>query len=363
MSGRAIILVVVGIIIVSGVILYRIEAASKAITENSVGYLKRQTAQNIAQGGVNISLRQLGYSHTWRTGFSSVDIVGGTASVSLFDTTFMGVSSAIGIRSTGTFQGTTVVSTAFAYFPAQRIPLNTKAVITLNASNSVNGGIVVDGRDHDLLGNVIANNGTYAFLTTGDTIALGGSSTAGGTTSASVDKAPAGSFDSSIIKTMVVFPPPGYPNTPDSVFGGASQGYPEGLLKSIAQSGVAGSQYVTDPARLRYPLSGVTYVELPAGGLWNSAAVSGSGILVVHNSAKNAAMANASGAFNGLLIGDYIYHLHCTLIGGIVDLTTAPSGNVLGNGSASILFSRKAVQQATSIFTVGTPPKVLAWWE
>ena len=364
MSGRAIILIVAGIIIVSGVILYRIEAASTNIVSNSVGQYKKQATHNMAQSGVNLALRQLGNSRTWRTGFNSLDMLGGNVTVTLFDTSFMGITSAIGIRSSGSVSGTTSTSTAFCYFPASMMPIGEKGLLTLHAPNQVSGSITIDGRDHDLSGNLVPGSGTFGVWTTGASFTIGGSAQVGGTTSSNVDKAPSGILDTSIIRLNQVFPPPGFPNTPDSVFGGASYGYPEGTLKAIAQSGVGGSQYVTNPLLLTYPLSGVTYVEMPLGSpSWTGASVGGAGILVVHNSAKTAQLVNTQELFTGIMISDDIVNLHGNVLGAIVALTTNPGGNVLGNGSAVLRYSRSAIQSATSIFTNGTQLKVIAWWE
>src|SRR5258708_38174197 len=122
MSGRAIILLVVGIIVVSGTILYRIEAASTAIVSNSVGYHKKQSARNIAQTGVNLSLTPLGYDNTWRTGFTGLNMLSGKVTVTVFDTTYAGIKNAIGIRSTATLQESTATTPAFCYFPPPLIP-------------------------------------------------------------------------------------------------------------------------------------------------------------------------------------------------------------------------------------------------
>src|SRR5437879_1156980 len=117
MSGRAIIVFVVGVIMTSTLILYRIEASSNAIVSNSVGYAKRQTARNIAQSGVNLSLRILDTNHTWRTASWSLTMLSGKANIKIFDTSFAGISTAIGIRSTGTVQESSATTVAFCYFP------------------------------------------------------------------------------------------------------------------------------------------------------------------------------------------------------------------------------------------------------
>src|ERR1041385_4175624 len=105
MSGRAIILLVVGIIMISGTILYRIVAASSAIVANSAGYAKKQNARNIAQSGVNLALRQLETNSAWRTGFSSLSMLSGTATVTLFDTSFAGIAHALGTDLASSMRG------------------------------------------------------------------------------------------------------------------------------------------------------------------------------------------------------------------------------------------------------------------
>ncbi len=364
MSGRAIILLVVGIIVVSGTILYRIEAASTAIVSNSVGYQKKQTARNIAQSGVNLSLTQLGYSGTWRTGFSGLSMLSGKVSVKVFDTTYAGIKSAIGIRSTATLQESTATSTAFCYFPPPLIPPDVKGLATLNASNNLNGNIILDGEDHDPNSLVVnPGKGTYGVWTTGSTFTLGSGSSKVGGTALGVDFVPTNPANPAVVllnQTM----PGGFPATPDSAMGGPANGYPEGTMKALAQSGVAGGQYVTDPAQLKYPLSGVTYVDMPAGSpTWTSATITGVGILIVHNSAGNSVFKGANGTFAGIVIADDITLLHCQLWGTVIGLTTSPQGNVMGNGSAGLYYSRKAILNATDMLVNGNQLKVIAWRE
>jgi len=103
---------------------------------------------------------------------------------------------------------------------------------------------------------------------------------------------------------------------------------------------------VTDPATLTFPLAGITYVELPAGATWQDVDFDeSSGILVVHNAGRNALIKNLNdGTFRGLIIADDIVHIHAKIIGAIVSLTELPSeGNVIGNGSGDVLFSREAL--------------------
>jgi hypothetical protein len=47
------------------------------------------------------------------------------------------------------------------------------------------------------------------------------------------------------------------------------------------------------------------------------------------------------------VIADDVVHIHSTVTGAIVSLTKAPSqGNVIGNGTGKVLFSRAALASA-----------------
>ncbi len=56
------------------------------------------------------------------------------------------------------------------------------------------------------------------------------------------------------------------------------------------------------------------------------------------------------GCFRGLVIADDIVHIHSTITGAVVSLTTGPSsGNVIGNDNGKVLFSRAALQAAVNL--------------
>ena len=122
MSGRALIIVVTGIIMITSVILYNIGASSTKITANFNNYFLRQTAQNTAETGANLALRQLGNSPAWRTGFPLLSIFGGKVSVRVYDTTFASITNAIAIRSIGIAEYNSTLerrdtATVYCYFP------------------------------------------------------------------------------------------------------------------------------------------------------------------------------------------------------------------------------------------------------
>ena len=150
--------------------------------------------------------------------------------------------------------------------------------------------------------------------------------------------------DPNIIAENQTWPGGITPTTPEQIITNLPNGF---SLKEYAQSGTGGSQYVTDPSLLFYPLKGITYVELPSGGSWTSSDIQGSGILIVHNDNVNAIMQNTKNTFIGLIICDDIIHLQSDIIGAVVSLTQNPSsGNTVGNSSGSILYSKQVLDKA-----------------
>jgi hypothetical protein len=371
MGGRALIVSLLGLMVLSASIFYSITRSSESLMKNVDKYYLRQEAQNIAQSGANLALRQLSKDGSWRTGFPLMDALDGKLQVQVKDTTYNS-KYVVKITSTGIMYAGKPFeqrATSVAYLPSGFLPAALKAAITTNNPIRTLGNLTVDGREHTRLGVLIPNSGTLGIWTT-KTLSQSGSSTIGGTRTG-IDYAPAKPGNPNIIATGQVWPG-GYPGTPDSVLGGSSRGYPEGRLKAIAQSGIGGSQYVTNPNLLTTPLRGVTYVELPSGGTWQSMDITGTGILIVHNTAKNAGMKNLNqGTFTGLVIADDVVHIHSTIIGGLICLTPAPSeGNCIGNGNGDVLYSSEAIISATG--GAGTASGggngssgggVVAWWE
>lgn len=236
-----------------------------------------------------------------------------------------------------------------------------RGALTTNGPVATNGTITIDGRDHDIDGVLIMNNGTKGVFTA-STYKQKGSSRVGGTDRESDPSFPMDYYATKpgnplVIETTVGPTDPAWdiaatsaietmPTTPDALMG-----YSAGTLKGVALSGMNGSQYTTDPSTLTFPLSGVTYVELPSGQVWQDIDFGdSSGILIVHNLNRDALIKNLnSGLFRGLVVADDLVHIHMTIIGAVVSLTELPSqGNVIGNGSGEILFSQEALANATT---------------
>ena len=248
-------------------------------------------------------------------------------------------------------------------------PPGIRGSVSTNSNITTLGDLVVDGRDHSSTGILISGQGTQGVWTTGG-LQQKGSSTIGGTDGSGDDFSPTKPGSDSVISTLQTYPG-GYPGSPDSLMGGPANGYPEGTLKAIAQAGLGGSQYVTNPGNLTYPLKGVTYVELPNGSPWNSANITGSGILVVHNPTLTAGIYNINtGVFTGIVMADDIVRIHNTIIGAVIGISpNPPSGNCIGNGTGSILFSREAINAATNLANLIVPnansvnQQILYWFE
>lgn len=368
MTGRAIAFLVVGIIITSAIIMTNIEAASSRIVDNfGVIYLK-QSAANLAQTGVSMGLRQLANDASWRTGIPLMNLFNGKLVVSAADSSWSG-GPAVRIVSVGIMdygQTTEKRDTVIAWVRIGSYgPISVKSVIETNASTKVGGGLDIDGRDHDLSGNLIPDNGVLAIYTT-STYSHSGSGKVDGTTELGIDNPVKAKSDTSIIRDNQTYPG-GFPASPDAVAGGLSNGYPEGTLKSLAQSGVAGGQYSADGSTLTYPLNGVTYVELAPNATW-SPKLSGSGILVVHNATGTARFKAPAGTFTGLIITDDITTLSGLIMtGAIVQISPTPTSDQIGTSNGSVTFCRQAISNAVNLLNSGgstsSSVNVVAWWE
>src|ERR1041384_5973240 len=137
MSGRAIIFIVVGIIITSALVMYNIEAASTGIVQNfNLTYFDQQ-AQNLAQTGVNMAVRQLSNDITWRTGFPLMDLLGGKVVVTAVDSSFSGLPAVL-VKSIGILNYNAKFETrdtAIAYVRKNKYgPITVKASIMTNAN-------------------------------------------------------------------------------------------------------------------------------------------------------------------------------------------------------------------------------------
>ncbi len=313
--------------------------------DRAFGRYYETQCRNINNSVVEMLISQLADSTTWRAPgpVSIPSIFNGSAVYSVIDT-LIGTTSYIRIAVTGTIGTVTMPLKVIALpFRSGFLPSTVKAAISTNNDVGTLGTLIVDGENHDLNGNLLVSGGTLGIWSTGS-VDQGGNSKIGATADGT-NYSPQKNAGENIVSQLQGG---GYPLTPDSLMGGTPNGYPPGKLKSVAQSGWLGSQYATNPATLTTPLQGVTYLELPNGGNWQSMDLTGSGILIVHNDFLNASMTNInSGTFKGLVIVDDCIHIHNTILGAIACLTPNPSaGNTIGNGTGKVLFSQEAISIA-----------------
>ncbi len=375
MPGKALIILLAGAIGLATITYLNIIKAGDNLAQSSVSTYNSAQVKNIAEAGAQMAVRKMIVDTSWRAGFSNLSLMGGVVNVRLADTSFTGqnVTKVQSIARVSAGSSAEKSYTAICYFKKSSFstsrPPAIKGAITANAAITTLGNLEVDGQNHDEAGNFVATGGTLGIWTT-NTFSQSGASTVGGTNSLGTNYSPSKSPPASIVSTSQTYPG-GFPLSPDTLMGGPSNGYPEGTLKAIAMSGAGGSQYTTNPATLTYPLRGVTYVELPSGGQWNSANITGSGILVIHNSAVNASIKNLnSGPFKGILLADDIIHVHCQIIGAVVAISGSPSsGNCIGNGSGEIYYSSATISNAANLAnlkstnSISVSQQILYWFE
>ena len=369
MGGRALIVILAGVILLSSRMFMNITGTSSEIASNADKAFSRRSARNIAQSGLNIALRQLASDPTWRAGFPLMGMMGGKVTVTVSETTYAG-QQAVRILSVG-MMGLGTESeqrdTVFAYVgEGGFVPVAVKAAVTTVGPTVMLSDFFVDGRDHTIASRLINGQGTLGLWSTGSlfqegTSRLGGFDSGLGYTPSN----PADPMSFAVNQPG----PVGYPGTPDSALGGVSLGFPEGFLKYIAEHGLNGSQYVTDPTSLHYPLRGTTYVELPSGGVWRAMSVDGSGILVVHNPTRDAVMREMNtGTFKGLMLVDHAIRFRTTLIGALVTLAPPVSAaDTIGDDDGLVWYSSEAIKDAVgkirSLPGKGSAANVIAWWE
>jgi hypothetical protein len=183
------------------------------------------------------------------------------------------------------------------------------------------GNIQIDGRDHDSTGGILATGGTFA-VSSGGAVSAGGSSLMGGGTTPPQATTIEGETVQSNMDTT------GYPNTPEEVLG-----LPPGTLDGFSSSSCPTP-----------PLSGMSYIN----GDNHCSDLTGSGVLIIHNSSGDANMGNFFGNFKGLIIADEHKHIndYSKVLGAIIMIGRDVGGNVFGNGDARIDYCSILVEQA-----------------
>ena len=352
--GKYSLIVVSGFILIFGRMQGNLNRTGERFAECFLTYYMQTEARLVANSVASMSLAKLRDTKGWRAGYAGVNLGDGVGDSAIDDRSTdasLGVGQ-VCITATGQSGAATDSAVVTAVVPF--LPAGVHASITANAMVTELGNLNVDGRNHDLDGNVIPLEGTLGVSTT-QTLDQSGASVVGGT-AGGVDYVPSKPAHPAIVEENAMY---AFPSTPDEVYG-----YAEGTLRTMAQSGANGGQYATSPTTITFPLSGVTYVELVNGGIWQAIDFGeSSGVLVIHNAWGNAKVKDLNnGIFRGLIIADDIEKVHCTIIGAVIALTPSPSGNCIGNGTGDILYSREALHQGSSMASGGDGGVTVVSW-
>ena len=354
--GKAAIIMVLGISVAMSFLTMGAHERRNEAVVNACQAYSASESRNFAHSAANIALSNITMNHSYRGSISS-EFSDGSYSATC---TKIPASTNVKIAATGAYEESAHNVEVIVELYSKGL----KAAITAKPWVKTLGTLDVDGREYDQNENIIPNEGGLAIVST-ETITRGGNSKYGGTNELGQDFAPSTDFDPSLIEENASFDG-GFPSSPDAVVG-----VDDGTLKVIAQSGVGGSQYATDPGDITIPLRGVTYLELPDGGTWNAPNLTychcgldyhSFGILVIHNANKNALLKNMRGSFYGIIIADDVEHIHGQVTGNVTVIGDNPRGNCIGNGTGEVRYSSYYITQVVSGL-LNNQPEIVSWWE
>lgn len=320
MKRLIIILAIVAIIVFSFISITNNENPSQEKT--SITYKHSiQNVHQIANDMTGIILKRIAKDPDYRVRFPKTEYLNGGTITFTAENIFYNGDSLIKIVSTAKYNGTTKTQVTYSKRPGEGwIPQYIRGVWTANGPlNNTISDMLIDGRNHDLNGNIIPKTGVYGVSTSVEFHNDNNASIGG--TKDGIDYPISFSLNSKVIEENYDWGDT-FPKSPDEVLG-----YPEGTLKKLAQDGMNGSLYTANPSDLeRRILSGVTYLELPSGKDGKIMLPGGihKGILIVHNNATDSRIVNLTleqGEFQGLIIGDYMFHFHVDVLGSIILLS------------------------------------------
>ncbi|HLG33212.1 MAG TPA: hypothetical protein VI362_09220 [Ignavibacteriaceae bacterium] len=354
--GKAILIVILGSIVLLGTLNMNTNRYLNSDTENSVDFYADAHARNIACSMTQMLLSQIADNMAYKTsGTQQSSFFGGNTEYSVSRVLFAG-DSLTRVQVTANYMGKARQVTAYCK-PGGWTPPFLRGAWTANGNlNQTISDMYIDGRDYKLDGTIVPTNGMYGVSTSVPFVntyfaAIGGTN--------------------NLIDYPMQFPENpniieqynwggNFPETPDEILG-----YPEGTLKGIAQSKVSGSQYVTNVSSLVFPLSGVTYVDLPANSsvdldLKYVSSTANKGILIVHAPNRSSKVNHLKSEypnktnsipFKGIIITDYSFHHHLNILGAVLQLSPNLELSKICNGNKDhwVHFSREAIINATEV--------------
>jgi len=349
--ARYIMIVVLGGMLTFGIANINQNSVVNQGTQNAVDNFSTNRSHDIATSMVDILLMRLANDFEYRVNSdASEELFGGKASYVVENVYFEG-DSLVKLKVVAGYNDVSKTIIAYIGKPTDGwVPPIVRGAWTANATlNNTISDMYLDGRNHDLSLNIIPETGTFGV-------------SSGGTNNG-VDYPMSFPEDPAVIEENYNWDG-GFPESPDKILG-----FPEGTLKAAAQTGEHGSQYLSVPGGtknidsdlLTYPLSGITYIDVPNGSddmTFYFEQNGNSGILVIHSDDGSSRMKGvkfdkntSDGLFTGLLVGDYTFHHHHNVLGAIILLSTdlEDSKNCNGNKDHWVKYSTDSVEDATEI--------------
>jgi len=362
--ARYIMIVVLGGMLTYGIANINQNSVVNQGTQNAVDNFSTNRAHDIATSMVDILLMRMANDFEYRVETeASENLFGGEATYTVENTFFEG-DSIVKVKVAAEYNDVTKTIIAYIGKPtAGWVPPIVRGAWTANGDlNNTISDMFIDGRDHDLSLNLIPETGVYGVSTSTDFINLEDAAIGG--TNNGVDYPMTFPEDPAVIEENYDWDG-GFPESPDEALG-----LPEGTLKTAAQTGEYGSQYLLNPplsgkylVGLTYPISGITYIEITNGKAYEiKLEESGNnGILVFHNDDTNSIVKGikyqkdslkagfSDGLLTGLLMTDFSFHHHINVLGSIVMLSPnlETIKNCNGNKDHWAYYSSEAIGDAT----------------
>lgn len=363
-EGSILIIVVVTVMFVASMAFafLSISTTGASETTRAVEYIERFY---IAQAGVSAAMSEVGAAVDYDgdgLGNVTADFAGGEYNVTAIRNGNLWTLLSVGTDATDHERAIEVMA-EYAVVP---LSANTMAAVTSMAPVDVSGNITVDGRDHDMDGNLIGPG--IDGVVCGGAVSSGGNAGIGGNGIAPVNRPVEadGVFGENFDFSGIY--PSGYPDNPDDILG-----LPQGTLRAAAQAQGTLFTNQTDWDDFLAANGGVS----PGGAIIyldfdecvpteiGSSLNDPPSILIMHNSTGDANMKNVHGKFRGLLLADSITHVNANsmIVGAIQTTWPLSIGNSFGNGNSDILFSSEALANLPGVTTGNGALNIVSWRE
>src|SRR5438093_10257177 len=235
--GNQLVIVVLGMMIIVGIFVYSLKETGNSLTGNASASYAENTAREINNAAIDLAMRTLADSLTWRSTLSP-SLSGGYATVTFKDTV-VGKDTAVVVRSQAKYNSgndSSTVKSLVVVMPADGfVPLIIRDHGAFTAFGPIDDAIsdmYIDGRNwrYDAV-TISPSSGVYAVSTGESTFVAVQRGELGGTTYVTppaTDITPSFPFSPLVVETSAPWPL-GWPTTPD-----AALGIPQGYLKDVA---------------------------------------------------------------------------------------------------------------------------------